>query len=740
MKSTKLIIATIAITSLFSSTLYAQTSKPKSIDEIIESLTLEEKAGQLNLIEMAGEVTENDKKLIRKGLVGNVLKAVGVEHNKMIQKIAVEESRAGIPILFHEDVIHGYRVVSPIPLAEAASWDMDMIGRSAATAAREMTAGGVMLTYAPMVDVTRDPRWGRVLETSGEDPYLSSRVAEARVHGFQDGNSEAYHKGLACAKHYVGYGASLGGRDYIVHDTSERELREVHLPSFKAAVDAGVASLMSAYTMYDGVPAACNGFLLKDILRDEMGFEGTVITDYATINNLIKIGVCPDKATAAKEALEAGNDMDMVAKCFVNQLPRLVREGKIDEKILDDAVRRVLEMKQKIGILDDPYLFFDTEREQRELLSDKNCAVAKDMALKSMVLLKNDNKALPLKSKNIKKIAVIGPMLNERHDLMGWWAGHGRDNETKTIREAMEMKFAGRYDLSFSDGCKIDSFQMAGYELIAPAVKAAHKADMVIMVLGEHYWMSGEGGGTASLQLPGLQLELLDQVSKIGKPIVSVIVSGRPYILTDVAKKSDALIEAWMPGTMGAEALTDILAGDYNPSAKLPITFPLHEGQVPIYYSYKRSSHSFIGKPEGSRYTATYRDIPSRPLYPFGYGLSYTTFEYSDIEMSATSMTKDGTIEASVEVSNTGDVAGREVVQLYIGDLLCSVVRPEKELKDFAIVDLEPQQSKRVTFTITPDKLEFIGRDLKTTIESGDFNLYIGCDSQNVKSTVFTLE
>ncbi len=490
---------------------------------------------------------------------------------------------------------------------------MEMIGRSAAAAAREMTAAGVMLTYAPMVDVTRDPRWGRVLETSGEDPYLSSRVAEARIIGFQDGNSEPYHKGLACAKHFVGYGASLAGRDYIVHDTSERELREVHLPSFKAAIDAGVASLMSAYTMFDGVPAANNSFILKDILRDELGFEGAVITDYATINNLIKIGVCLDKATASKESLEAGNDMDMVAKCFVNHLPTLVREGKVDEKLLDDAVRRVLELKQKIGILDDPYLFFDTDRERQELLSQRSRSVAKEMALKSMVLLKNDAKTLPLKGEQIQKIAVIGPLLNKRHDLLGWWAGHGRNEETQTIREAMEAKFADRYELSFSDGCKIDSFQMAGRELIAPAVEAAREADMVIMVLGEHYWMSGEGGGTASLQLPGLQLELLGQVAQTGKPIVSVIVSGRPYILTEVAERSDALIEAWMPGTMGAEALTDILAGEYNPSAKLPITFPLHEGQVPIYYSYKRSSHSLIGKPEGSRYTATYRDIPSRP-------------------------------------------------------------------------------------------------------------------------------
>ncbi len=709
------------------------------IDQIISSLTLEQKVGQLSLISIEGEPTQEHLNLIRAGKVGSVLKSNGVEQNKRLQKIAVEESESGLPILFQEDVIHGYRTITPIPLAESASWDLDIIERSAALAAREMASAGVMLTYAPMVDVTRDPRWGRILETSGEDPYLGSRIAEARVHGFQQGNDEASQNVLACVKHYAGYGASLAGRDYNIQDISERELREVHLPPFKAAIDAGVASLMCAYTMYNGEPLTANDYLLKDVLRDELGFEGVVMTDWQTIPNMVNIGVCEDGAQASEVAIESGIDMDMTSNHFVEYLPELIRQGRVDEQLLDQAVRRILELKDRVGLLDNPYAYMDLKREKHELLSKKNMTEAKEIALKSMVLLKNDDRVLPVANSSARKIAVIGPLSDAREDLLGWWSAKGVAAETQTIAEAIAQRFGANHDVEFAQGCIIDSFSMAGAELIPQAVELARRSDLVIMVLGERYWMSGEGAGIASLQLPGLQQELLDAVSAVGKPTVSVIVSGRPYILTDVAQRSDALIQAWMPGTMAGEAIAEILAGDFNPSGKLPVTFPRHQGQIPLFYSYKRTSHTFDAKPEGDRYSTTYRDIESTPLYPFGYGLSYTTFDYTSLTLSADQISMDGCLTASVEVTNSGEVAGREVVQLYIGDPVCSVVRPAKELKDFAVVSLEAGESKCVEFVITPEKLKFIGKDLKERVEAGEFKLYIGRNSEDLLESSFRL-
>lgn len=709
------------------------------ITKILNSLTLEQKAGQLSLISIDRRPNEAQLDMIREGKVGNILKSNGVEVNLRLQKIAVEESESGIPILFHEDVIHGYRTISPIPLAEAASWDMEAVERSAAMAAREMASAGVMLTYAPMVDVARDPRWGRILETSGEDTYLGAMVAAARVHGFQDNNDDPTLNVLACVKHFAGYGASLAGRDYNIQDVSEREMREIYLPTFQAAIDAGVASLMCAYTMYDGEPLTANDYMLKDVLRGEMGFKGVVMTDWLTIPNLVKIGMCADNEEATIEALSSGIDMDMTAKLFVELLPDLVREGKVSEKELDDAVRRVLELKDRIGLLDNPYAYMDAQREKKELLSDNNKAEAKDMALKSMVLLKNENATLPLDNSKVKRLAVIGPMADTRHDLLGWWSAMGRPDEVQTIGEAIKAKFSKDYEIEFAAGCIIDSFNMAGRELIVEAVEAAKRADMVIMVLGERFWMSGEGGGVASLHLPGLQEELLSEVSATGTPVATVIVSGRPYVLTDVADNSAALLEAWMPGTMGAEALCEILAGDYNPSGKLPSTFPRHEGQVPIYYNYKRTSHTFDALPGGDRYSTTYRDVLGTPLYPFGYGLSYTTFDYSPIELSHSDMTINSTIEVSVDITNSGKVKGREVVQLYIGDKICSVVRPEMELKDFAVVELEAGETKSVTFTITSDKLSFIAKDYSRKVEKGDFTVFVGRNSADLAEASFTL-
>jgi len=711
----------------------------EQIEEILSKLTLQEKAGQLNLIPIFGEPTEAQLEMIREGKVGSVLKVNGVKRITKLQKIAVEESNSGIPILFQEDVIHGYKTIAPIPIAEAASWDLKAIRKSAAVAAREAAASGINLTYAPMVDVSRDPRWGRLIEAAGEDPYLGSLVAAARVKGFQASNEKGKNI-LACVKHFAGYGASLAGRDYNIQDFSERKLREVYLPPFQAAIDAGVASVMCAYTAYDGEPLTANKYLLQDVLRDEMGFKGLVMTDWETINNLVKIGVAKNDTIATMNAINAGIDMDMSSKKYVSLLPFLVKSGKISIEQVDNAVRNVLMLKKKAGLLDNSFAYLNTKNEKTELLSERNIAETKDIALKSMVLLKNDKNVLPISS-DVKNIAVIGPFVKDTKDLLGWWHCMGDEKDVVSYFDGISDKFKNA-KISYAKGCEIDSFRDAGRNLIPKAVKTAKEADVVILILGEKYWMSGEGGGIASLHLPGAQEELFDAIAKTGKPLITVINAGRPYILTDIDAKSDAILYAWMPGTTGGTTLAEILSGEFNPQGKTPMTFPYHEGQIPIFYSYRRTSHGFIPGLTNNRYSTTYRDVQNEPLYPFGYGLSYTTYDYSNIKLSSSEMTLNDSITATIKVTNSGKVKGTEVVQLYIGDKVCSVTRPEKELKDFALVTIEPGETKTVTFEITPDKLTFIGKgkDYKRTIEKGEFNLFIGKNSSDLKQTTFKLK
>ena len=718
----------------------AHVQADSQVEAILAELTLEEKAGQLNLIAIEGVPSDEQLQMIRDGRVGHLMKSHGAENNLRLQEIAVEESRSGIPLLFHEDVIHGYKTVAPVPLAEAASWDLEAIRESAATAAREASAAGIQLTYAPMVDVTREPRWGRIMEAAGEDPYLGARVADARVRGFQESGKSANQNLLATVKHYAGYGASLAGRDYNVRDISERELREVHLPPFQAAIDAGVASVMGSYSAYDGVPATANTSLMRDILRDELGFSGLVMTDWATISNLVTTGIAADDESAVQMAMDAGFDIDMSAGKYVELLPDLVRAGIVPAAQLDGAVRQVLLLKKKAGLLDEPYARFDPQREKDELMSDHNWANTKEMALKSMVLLKNDRETLPI-ADNVRRIAVIGPYARAQRPLLGWWSSVGDPDDVVTVYDGLRAEFGADVEFLFAPGVTIDGFSHAGAELIPAAIEVARQAELIIMVLGEDHWMSGEGGGTASLHLPGLQEELLAAVAgKTEVPIATVIIAGRPYVLTDVARHSSALLQAWMPGTTGGEAVAEILSGKFNPSAKLPVTFPYHQGQVPIFYSYKKTSHVFDAGPDNNRYTTTHRDVQSDPLYPFGFGLSYTTYEYSEIELNSTVMDFDGEIEATVTVTNTGSRAGREIVQLYIHDRISSVTRPFKELKDFEIVELGPGERREVTFAIQSDDLAFVGRDLQKTIEPGEFDLYVGRSSADYKSTSFRLE
>jgi len=716
----------------------AEAETNSDIERILESLSLEEKIGQMNLIAIEGEPSEQQLALIREGKVGSIIKVNGVANIHPLQKLAVEQSPSGLPILFQEDIIHGYKTIAPIPLAEAASWDLSAIRASAAVAAREAAAAGIHLTYAPMVDVTREPRWGRILETSGEDPFLSAEIAKARVLGFQQSNKHPHQNLLACAKHFAGYGAALAGRDYSIQDFSERELRELHLPPFQAAIDAGVSSVMGAYTAYDGIPATANQHLMKDILRNELGFDGLLMTDWETIPNLIKAGVAADDKQAVQMAINSGFDIDMVSSLYLNELPALVREGTVSEALIDNAVRQVLRLKQRVGLLDSPYLYLDEKREKKELLSKRNWRSTKDIARKSMVLLKNNDNILPIK-KDVKSIAIIGPLAKSKVDLLGWWAAQGEEKDVISIYDGLTKFYGNKIDFSYAPGVTIDKFKASGGELIAEAVEVAKKADLVILALGEQHWMSGEGGGTASLHLPGLQEELAQRIAQVGKPVISVIVSGRPYVLTDIATHSTALLQAWMPGSTGGEALAELLSGEHNPSGKLPVTFPYHQGQVPIFYSYKKSSHSFDAGPDNNRYTATFRDVQSSPLYPFGYGLSYTNYEYSDISLSDTNMKRDGKITASVTVKNTGKQKGREVVQLYIRDKVASVTRPIKLLKSFSSVTLSPGKKKRIDFDITEDMLSFIGADLKRTVETGDFIVYVGTSSVDLKQVEFAL-
>ncbi len=708
--------------------------KEEFVEKLLSEMTLEEKVGQMNLIPYEGSNPEELRERIEKGEVGAILKSNGVAQNNAIQKIAVESSRLKIPIMFQEDVIHGYKTISPTPLAESCSWDLDLIRQSASIAAKEAAASGIHLTYAPMVDISIDPRWGRILEAGGEDPYLGSLIAAARVNGFQGTNLADTNTVMACVKHFAGYGASLAGRDYNIINFSERELVETYLPPFKAAIDAGVGSVMCAYTAVNCIPATANKHLLTDVLKNQLGFKGLLMTDWNTIPNLVKIGVAPNDTVAAKMALDAGVEMDMTSEVFIKLLPEMVRKGLVEEKVVDKAVRKVLNAKYDLGLFQDPFAYFSLEREKNTLLCKQNLAETKQIALESMVLLKNIQNTLPLNS-NIRKLAVIGPFAKAKKDLMGWWWCKGMPEDVTSVYDGISQTISPKTELLYAKGCDIDSFRIAGREKISEAVSIAQNADAVVVVLGEEYWMSGEGGGKASLHLPSAQEELLAELKKTGKPIITVLITGRPYVLTDVVKNSDAVLQAWMPGTTGGEAVADILFGKFNPCGKLTVTFPYHEGQVPIYYNYRLTSHDFNGK---DRYITKHLDIPNEPLFPFGFGLSYNHYEYGDIILSKTTMSSQDSIIASIKITNSGYFEGTEVVQLYLRDNVCSITRPVKELKAFNRVSLTPGESKTVDFKISPDMLSFIGGDLKPTIEPGDFTLFIGESSSSNEQIEFT--
>lgn len=705
------------------------------VEPLLKKMTLEEKIGQMVLLTSDWDVTGPTMKAdyledIRKGRCGNIFNAHTAEYVREIQRVAVEESRLGIPILFGYDVIHGHRTIFPISLGESCSWDMAAIEKSARVAAAEAAASGLNWTFAPMVDISVEPRWGRVSEGAGEDPYLGCRIAEARVKGFQGDDLADPLTVLACVKHFAAYGAPLAGRDYNTVDMSDRQFREYYLPPYKAAVDAGALSVMTSFNELDGVPATANRYLLQDILRDEWGFEGFVVTDYTSINEMVHHGYAEDDMDAGVKAVNAGVDMDLQGVVYYDYLKDAVEKGLVSEKTIDGAVRRILDLKFKLGLFDDPYRYCDTEREKAVVYSQENLDASRDVARKSMVLLKNDG-ALPLVRG--EKIAVIGELAASTRDLLGSWKAAGDWDFMTSVADEIR-RYNGNSNVVYVEGCKKMGDDRSGF---AKALAAARRADKVVMVIGEDWDWSGEAASRTDIRIPGVQSELLEKIAATGTPVVVVLMNGRPLDLSRESLVADAILEAWYPGTMGAAAVTDVLFGEYNPSGKLSMTFPRNVGQVPIFY-YEKNTGRPIYLPS-DKYKSKYLDCPNTPLYAFGHGLSYTTFDYSDFRLSSGTMSPGQTITAEVTVTNTGKTAGEEVVQLYIRDLVGSVTRPVKLLKGFEKISLEAGEARTVSFEIDEEMLSFYRQDMTFGTEPGAFKAFVGGSSDKVLEAGFTL-
>ncbi|MFV8354718.1 beta-glucosidase BglX [Flavobacterium sp. XS1P32] len=716
----------------------------KRIDSVLRLMTLEEKVGQLNQYNGFWDITgptpkegQAAKKYedLKKGLVGSMLNVKGVKDVKALQKIAVEQTRLGIPLLFGFDVIHGYKTISPIPLAEAASWDLIAIKKSAAIAAEEAAAVGLNWTFAPMVDVARDARWGRVMEGAGEDPFLGSKIAVARVQGFQGEDLAATNTILACAKHFAGYAFAESGRDYNTVDISESELQNTIFPPFKAAADAGVRTFMNSFNELNGIPATGNAYLQREVLKRDWNFDGFVVSDWGSISEMMAHGFAKDNKHAAEIAINAGSDMDMESSAYVDHLVALVQEGKVKESLVDDAARRILKVKFELGLFDDPYKYCDENRELTTVGKPEFQEVVLDMAKKSIVLLKNDKDLLPLK-KTGQKIALIGALANDKTSPLGSWRIAADDNTAISVLEGMQ-KYTGN-QLSYAKGADVavgrtqfiweTKINTTDKSKFAEAIAVAKQADVVVMVLGEHGLQSGEGRSRSDIGLPGVQQELLEAIYKVNPNIVLVLNNGRPLAIPWAAENIPAIVEGWHLGTQSGNAIAQVLYGDYNPSGKLPMTFPRNVGQLPLYYNYKNTGRPIMNEPE-SVFWSHYIDEKNTPLYPFGHGLSYSKFEYSNLQLSSNSFAKSGKIEVSVTIKNTGSVAGKEVVQLYIRDLIGSVTRPVKELKGFEITEIQPNETKKVVFTIDEKTIEYFTANRKWEAEAGDFKVFVGGSS-----------
>jgi len=703
-------------------------------DSVLKLMTLQEKIGQMVLYTSDWDVTGPTIRSsylddIKKGNCGNIFNAHTVAYVRTLQKAAVEESRLGIPLLFGYDVIHGYKTIFPISLGEACSWDLAAIEKSARVSAIEAAASGLNWTFAPMVDISVEPRWGRVSEGAGEDPYLGSCIATARVKGFQGTDLADTSTILACVKHFAAYGAPLAGRDYNTVDMSRRVFLDTYLPPYKAAIEAGAGSVMTSFNELDGVPATGSKALLTDLLRKELGFKGIVVTDYTAINEMVNHGIVANEEEAGALALNAGVDMDMQGEIFFKYLEKQVKAGSVKVKQIDDAVRRILRVKFELGLFDDPYKYCSEAREKANVYSKENLEAALDVAKRSLVLLKNDNQALPLRKGD--KIAVIGELAASKRDLLGSWIAAGQWENIPSLLDAMET-YQG--DILYAEGCKKMGDDRTGF---AEALRTAAKADKIVLVIGESCDWCGEASSRSDIHVPGVQTELLAELNKLGKPVVVVLMNGRPLDLSREESLADALLETWFAGSMGGEAITQVLYGEYNPSGKLTMSFPRNIGQVPIFY-YEKNTGRPIYLPN-DKYKSKYIDVPNDPLFPFGFGLSYTTFEYSNLQLSDTLLSNGGSLKATVQVKNTGKVKGEEVIQWYIRDLVGSVTRPVKELKGFQKMELNPGESRTVAFTLTPDKLAFHRIDMSFGTEPGEFLVFVGGNSSDVMQKRFQL-
>jgi len=705
----------------------------KRIDSILKLMTPEEKAGQLNQYTgdrlATGPVQPNSNKYndIRQGRVGSMLNVRGANDTRAVQQLAMQ-SRLKIPLLFGQDVIHGYRVTFPVPLAEAASWDMEAIEKAARIAAIEAAASGLHWTFAPMVDIARDPRWGRVTEGAGEDPFLGSRIAEARVRGFQGkglGDTSAI---MACVKHFAAYGAALAGRDYNPADMSERELWETYLPPFRAAAAAGAASFMNAFNLLNGVPATASSYLQRDILKKQWGFRGLVVSDWNSVGEMVSHGFAEDRRQAALYAMLAGSDMDMESHSYIDFLPQLIKEKKVPINLVDDAVRRVLRKKFELGLFDDPYRFSNEERERKLLGAPAHRQAALDMARKSIVLLKNENSLLPLNA-SVKNIALIGPLAASGVDMKGAWSVSWEKDSLVSVYDGLRKKLGANTNIFYEKGSEITSSDTSRF---AAAASVASNSDVIILVVGESFDMSGEAKSRSSLELPGVQEELVKRMVATGRPVIVLVMAGRPLIFNWTADHAHAVVYTWFAGSEGGNAIADVLTGEYNPSGKLPISFPRAVGQVPIFYN-----HTNTGRPVTNEANITYKsayiDVANTPKYAFGYGLSYTRFDYADLKLSTGNLKISDQLRVSCTVTNSGDRDGEEVVQLYLRDMVASIARPVMELKGFQKILLRKGESRKVEFLIGKNELSFYNNKLEWIAEKGRFELMIGSASNDIR-------
>jgi beta-glucosidase len=742
--------------------LFSQTTDPGKmrsyIDDLMKKMTLDEKIGQLNLLTPGGGVatgavvSKDVEDKIAKGQVGGLFGVIGEAKIRQAQDLAIKNSRLKIPLLFGSDVIHGYKTTFPIPLGLSCSWDIPMIERSARLAAIEASADGLSWVFSPMVDIARDPRWGRIAEGAGEDPYLGSQVSAAMVRGYQGGDLRRNNSVLACVKHFALYGAADGGRDYGTVDMSKLRMYNDYLPPYKAAVDAGVGSVMSSFNVIDGIPATGNKWLLTDLLRKQWGFKGFVVSDYTSVNEMTDHGL-GDLQQVSAMSLNAGLDMDMVGEGFLTTLKRSLQEGKVTQKQIDDACRRILEAKYKLGLFADPYKYCNAERAKKEVLSADKKAAAREFARRSVVLLKNNVQSLPLKKTG--SIALIGPLANDKNNMLGTWAVSGDRELSIPVFDGMKQVGGSGITINYAKGAnisddtlfakKINVFgtrievdKRSPQEMLDEALALAHKSDIIVAVVGEASEMSGESSSRSSLSIPESQQRLMKELKKTGKPLVLVIFSGRPLELNWEMENADAILFSYHAGQEAGNSIADALFGNYNPSGKLTNSFPRNVGQVPIFYNHLNSGRPNAGDPF-QKFRSNYLDVENSPLLPFGYGLSYTSFSYGDIKLSSSSMNNTGNITVTVRVTNNGNYDGEEVVQLYIRDMVASISRPVKELKGFQKIMLKKGESKELSFRLTVNDLKFYNSDLKWVAEPGDFKLFIGGNSRDVKEASFKL-